>query len=286
MSTPEAPPRRLTRSPSDRMVAGVCGGLAEFTGIDPVIFRVVVAVATLMGGAGLVAYGIAWLVIPSADDAQSHAESLLRDRHVPRIGLIGIGILALIITGSLDGWGNHWGGGGGFGLLVVVAIGIWLWTRDDHTVPPRPPTPSAPPSRPLVAAEIPTDDVTVPVPPVPPTRHRPRRHRRPRRPRSKLLALTFSAVVLTAGILAAIDLSGAAQVRADTALAICLIVVGAGLLVGSVAGRPGGLFAIGLLLTAATAVAAVADVPLSGGAGDRYWQPTGPSTLERTYELA
>ncbi|MCU1374077.1 MAG: PspC protein, partial [Actinomycetia bacterium] len=42
----------------------------------------------------------------------------------------------------------------------------------------------------------------------------------------------------------------------------------------------------GLLLTAATAVAAVADVPLSGGAGDRYWQPTGPSTLERTYELA
>jgi phage shock protein PspC (stress-responsive transcriptional regulator) len=63
-----APPRRLTRSTTDRMIAGVCGGLGEYTGIDPVIFRVVFAVATIMGGAGLIAYIVAWLVMPEADD--------------------------------------------------------------------------------------------------------------------------------------------------------------------------------------------------------------------------
>lgn len=275
----QASPRRLTRSTTDRMLGGVCGGLAEFTGIDPVVFRVVFAVATIMGGAGLIAYIIAWLVIPPGPDGTSYAESLLHDHRVPRVGLIGIGIVALVIVASLDDWGpgRHWGGGG-FGLLVLLAIGVWLWTRNDRPAAPRPPAPPAPP-RPLVGGEDASTDVTAPVPPVPapiPLR---------RRERSALPRVTVSALLITAGILAAVDASDAAGVHADTALAICLLVVGAGLLVGATFGRARGLIGLGVLLTVATAVASVADVPLSGGAGDRRWDPVTGRGLERRYEL-
>lgn len=57
--------KRLYRSTSDRMVAGVCGGLAEYFNIDPVIVRVI-AIALLLPGAapGLVPYLILWLIVP------------------------------------------------------------------------------------------------------------------------------------------------------------------------------------------------------------------------------
>ena len=60
---PTAPPRRLARSTDDRVIAGVCGGLADYTGIDPIVFRIGFAVATLAGGGGLLAYVLAWVLI-------------------------------------------------------------------------------------------------------------------------------------------------------------------------------------------------------------------------------
>jgi phage shock protein PspC (stress-responsive transcriptional regulator) len=276
------------------MVAGVCGGLADLTGIDPVIFRVIVAVATIMGGAGLVAYAIAWLVIPEAQDGPSHAESFLHDRRLPRIGLLGIGLVALIIAGSIRswGWGHDWGGGG-FGLIVVVGIGLWLWSREQPgqprpPVPPRPaaapPAPPTPAPRPLVAGAgggAVEEDVTTPFPPVPPVPPAPPAPRPPRRrrERSKLVAITLSVAFMVAGLLVI------AGVSATSVLASCLIVVGAGLVVGSLFGRRRGLIALGILLTLATATASVADVPFDRGAGDRFWHPTSLGTLQRTYEL-
>ena len=56
--------RRLFRSKSARVIAGVCGGIAEYFNIDPVIIRIVWVVITLLGGAGLLAYIIAWIAIP------------------------------------------------------------------------------------------------------------------------------------------------------------------------------------------------------------------------------
>ncbi len=46
------------------MIAGVCGGLGEYFGVDPVLFRVLFVVLTLVGGTALVAYIILWVVIP------------------------------------------------------------------------------------------------------------------------------------------------------------------------------------------------------------------------------
>lgn len=57
--------KRLYRTKGkDRMIAGVCGGIAEYLGVDPTIIRLIWVVATLAWGAGLLAYLIAWLIVP------------------------------------------------------------------------------------------------------------------------------------------------------------------------------------------------------------------------------
>jgi len=56
----------LRRSRTNRMIAGVCGGLGEFFGVDPFWFRLGFLIALIPGGVpGIVAYLILWLVIPS-----------------------------------------------------------------------------------------------------------------------------------------------------------------------------------------------------------------------------
>lgn len=57
--------KKLYRSKSDRMVAGVCGGLAEYFNIDPVIVRIIAFILLLPGGLpGLLPYIVLWIVVP------------------------------------------------------------------------------------------------------------------------------------------------------------------------------------------------------------------------------
>jgi phage shock protein C len=66
--------KRLYRSRTDRMVAGVCGGLAEYFGIDPVIVRIVAFILLLPGGLpGLIPYVILWIVVPEAPEPSTPA---------------------------------------------------------------------------------------------------------------------------------------------------------------------------------------------------------------------
>jgi len=58
--------KRLYRSTKDRMLAGVCGGLAEYFDVDPVIIRVLFVVVTLGAGVGILGYIILWIVVPEA----------------------------------------------------------------------------------------------------------------------------------------------------------------------------------------------------------------------------
>jgi phage shock protein C len=56
---------KLRRSRDDRMVAGVCGGLARMVNMDAALVRILLVAATLLGfGAGAVLYVIAWMVVP------------------------------------------------------------------------------------------------------------------------------------------------------------------------------------------------------------------------------
>ncbi|MGC1549194.1 MAG: PspC domain-containing protein [Rhodanobacter sp.] len=58
--------KRLYRSRSDRTLAGVCGGIAEYLGWDPTLVRVGWIILTLLGGSGILIYLIMWLVMPEA----------------------------------------------------------------------------------------------------------------------------------------------------------------------------------------------------------------------------
>src|ERR671934_398983 len=69
--------RRLTRPFDRKIIAGVCAGLGDYFDVDPVLFRVAFIVLTLFGGLGLVAYGVAWWIIPPGASAPgaSHPRS-------------------------------------------------------------------------------------------------------------------------------------------------------------------------------------------------------------------
>src|SRR3954468_15070155 len=94
------PPRRLTRSSTDRVLGGVCSGIGRYLGVDPVVVRVVAVVLVFFGGAGLAAYLAAWLLVPSDDpDAQPH-----RGRAATIAGVV----LLVIAVGAVlpfHGWG-------------------------------------------------------------------------------------------------------------------------------------------------------------------------------------
>ncbi len=63
-ASPPRPKRRLTRSRRDKMIAGVCGGFAEYLELDPTIVRIIWLLLALVGGGGFLAYIIAWIVMP------------------------------------------------------------------------------------------------------------------------------------------------------------------------------------------------------------------------------
>jgi phage shock protein PspC (stress-responsive transcriptional regulator) len=71
-AVPSGPGRRLTRSLTDKKIAGVCGGLAEYFGVDATPIRVLWVILSILCGAivlGVLAYLLAWLIIPRPPDA-------------------------------------------------------------------------------------------------------------------------------------------------------------------------------------------------------------------------
>ena len=59
-----APQRVVRRSRSERVIAGVCGGVGRYLGVDPVLLRIAFIILALANGLGVVAYVVAWVAIP------------------------------------------------------------------------------------------------------------------------------------------------------------------------------------------------------------------------------
>src|SRR5438270_13132962 len=139
---PGAPPRRqLQRSRSDRVVAGVCGGLGDYFDVDPVIFRVAFVVLAFVGGAGFLLYPAAWLLLPEEGHSRSIGEAWVhrgRGGHWLAIALIVVG--ALILAAQIS---DHRGGGVGFAVTAIVIAAVLLRRH-----PPPPPPPATPPPAP------------------------------------------------------------------------------------------------------------------------------------------
>mgnify|MGYP000290727706 FL=1 len=56
--------KKLYKSNQNKMLDGICGGIAEYFGIDPTVVRLIWALFSLMGGCGILAYIIAAIIIP------------------------------------------------------------------------------------------------------------------------------------------------------------------------------------------------------------------------------
>jgi phage shock protein PspC (stress-responsive transcriptional regulator) len=66
--------RRLYRDPENSVIGGVCGGLAAYFSVDPVIFRLLFVIFFFAGGASILVYAILWIVLPRAETAAQKLE--------------------------------------------------------------------------------------------------------------------------------------------------------------------------------------------------------------------
>jgi phage shock protein C len=71
--------RTLTRSETDRMVGGVCGGLAKYFSVDATLVRVVFVATVVFGGAGLWAYLALWVLVPRESRVGADPREVRRD---------------------------------------------------------------------------------------------------------------------------------------------------------------------------------------------------------------
>lgn len=120
--------RRLQRSRSDRMIAGVSGGLARYFEIHPAVFRVGFVVLTLLGGAGILIYAAAALVMPDEGKEDSIATEALRERRDRPLPLIGLGLLA-VAGAILLSRATLWPDGDSWWLFLVAGVAILWLTR-------------------------------------------------------------------------------------------------------------------------------------------------------------
>jgi len=63
--------KKLYRSKKDSMIAGVCGGIAEYFDVDSTLIRLLAVIVALLGGAGVVVYIIAWIIVPQKPEQVS-----------------------------------------------------------------------------------------------------------------------------------------------------------------------------------------------------------------------
>lgn len=69
---------RLYRSSADRMLGGVCAGLGQYLGLDPIFIRIFFVLLTIGGGAGVLIYILLWILIPEAEAGQIGSAETIR----------------------------------------------------------------------------------------------------------------------------------------------------------------------------------------------------------------
>jgi phage shock protein PspC (stress-responsive transcriptional regulator) len=257
-----------------RRVAGVAGGVARHLDVDPLLVRVLFVVLTFFGGAGLVVYVACWLLVP--EDGRDRGIVSLDDgsRNLALVVVGAVGLLLLV--------GDAFGNGVSWPLAVVAGVvGLVLLARSGSSPSPAPPAGQSPPTAPGVEppAAVPGDAGTAapgstapgsaaaapakgqdpqawlaryepPLPPPPPPD--------PRRRGPVLFWGVMAAVLLGWGILGTVDVTGT-DLPGAAYPALTLATIGAGLVLGSVWGRAGGLVAVGLVATLALAGASVGE---------------------------
>lgn len=115
------PPRRLLRSRDERVIGGVCGGLARYFNADPLIFRIAAVALAFVGGAGIVAYLAALLLVPE-DDGTGHPVEGKPGRLATIAGAVAIVVAGILLVNRDWGIGTGWVLGALAPTAIVVLV--------------------------------------------------------------------------------------------------------------------------------------------------------------------
>jgi phage shock protein PspC (stress-responsive transcriptional regulator) len=115
-------PRRLYRSRSERVLGGVCGGVAKYFDIDPVLVRVGAVALAFLGGAGILAYLAAVLLVPNEGEAGQPPEAPKRGMAIAGVVLLVVAIC--VVLPFQGGWGADWGLVP-LGFLALAGLLVW-----------------------------------------------------------------------------------------------------------------------------------------------------------------
>lgn len=146
-------PKRFTRSSTDKVLAGVCGGLGAYFELDPTVFRIIFVVATFFGGFGLLLYIILALLVPAEDQAPDEpikkvkaaaaqvgkaVEESAREvrtevtRRRGEHGWIGLVLVLAGILFLLTNFGFFsWVDAGKFWPILLIIVGLFIVARED-----------------------------------------------------------------------------------------------------------------------------------------------------------
>jgi phage shock protein PspC (stress-responsive transcriptional regulator) len=116
-------PRRLTRSREDRVIGGVCGGLGRYFNVDPLFFRIGAIALALVGGAGVLLYLAALLLVPSEDHPAPIAPGTQRNRGLVIVAVV----VGLLIASPFLVGGGLLLAGLGIPLAILVGAGVLVW---------------------------------------------------------------------------------------------------------------------------------------------------------------
>src|SRR5262245_3559806 len=252
--------KQLRRSRSDRMVAGVSGGLGRYFDVNPVLYRVGFVVLALLGGAGILIYLAAALVIPDEGRDESIVEQALRERRARPWRIVGLALVfvsAIVLVSEAHLWDGHFAwvlmlvAG-----LILLALGPRLWTEATAVGPEAESTGAA--------GEPPAT----------------------RRTRSfPLTTAVLGALVFGAGLLGILAAAGV-DIPWAIAIAVAAGAVGVAVVVGAfLRMRVGWLILLGGLLGFVAIVASTINLKLGDGVGDRNYTPLTAVALHDPYRL-
>ena len=247
------------------MIGGVCGGLARTLGIDPVVVRVIVAVLGLLGGAGVAAYIIAWILIPDDDGTNALQDAKVNRSRGTQVLLVVV--LAAAALSLLDNAGPGLDGGLGFLIFVLVCVVAWQafgssWMTSTSV------THDASTGGPSVSVDKGSQTVTVQTPAGTTVIRK--------EPKSILGRVVWNLLAVAIGSMIALNWADITDIGPRVMLVVALTIVGLGLIVSAFAGRARGLIALGLLLGL---LALPAGHDVDGSVGDRIWAPASVAAL-------
>jgi phage shock protein PspC (stress-responsive transcriptional regulator)/predicted membrane protein len=249
IETPEeqpSGPRRFYRSPRDRVIAGVAGGLGHYFRVDPIFFRIGFVALAVFGGVGFLLYGAAWLLVPLYGGTGRPFDRRIQGRALTITGAVVLVIAGLAALGQLGdgGWGWWWWGGF-FGPLALIAIaGLVGWALLKDRRPERGPDARWIMGRIALAVAI----------------------------------LAGSAVLFFGAAVAAAAGGG-------VAVATVVVAIGLVLVAAAFRGGARWLILPAVLIALPAGVVSAADVDLDGGIGDRQYRPTSATDLRDHYQL-